>query len=125
MLKFVRTRSSSVAAALLVSLLSLQLPHTADADHDSHGSLALFAHDPSTHAIGKQAPGGEAPPLHCVVCHIARSFRPQTAASSPPVPVVSTRTLVHIDVFTAARPAVVAQPPLRSPPPPSPLATLA
>ena len=116
MLKFVRTRTSSVAAALLVSLFSLQLPHTADADHDSHGSLNLVAHDPSTHAVGNQAPGDEAPPLHCVVCHIARSFRPQTAASSLPVLAVSTSTLVHIEVFTAARPAVVAQPPLRSPP---------
>ena len=124
MLKFVRARTSSVAAALLVSLLSLQLPHTADADHDSHGSVVLFAHDPSTHAVGTQAPGDEAPPLHCVVCHIARSFRPQAAASSLPVPVVSTSTLVHLEVFTAARLSVVAQPPLRSPPA-SPLFALA
>jgi hypothetical protein len=124
MLKFVRTRSSSVAAALLVSLLSLQLPHTADADHDSHGSLALFAHDPSTHALRDTVPDDGTPPLHCVVCHIARSFRPQTDRPSLPVPVVSSGTLVHIDVFTAARPAVVAQPPLRSPPA-SPLSTLA
>ena len=124
MLKVVRARTSSVAAALLVSLLSLQLPHTADEDHDSHASAVLFAHDPSTHAVGNPAPGNEAPPLHCVVCHIARSFRPQTAASSLPLPVVSISTLVHIEVFTAARPSVVAQPPLRSPPA-SPLFTLA
>ena len=116
MLQFVRARTSSVAAALLVSLLSLQLPHTADADHDSHGSLVLFAHDPSTHALRGTEPGDGAPPLHCVVCHIARSFRPQTDTPSLPVPVVSTGTHVHLDVSTAARPAVVAQPPLRSPP---------
>jgi hypothetical protein len=122
MLKIVRQRTSSVAAALLVSLLSLQLPHTADADHDSHGSLALVAHDPSTHAIQDTARGHDAPPLHCVVCHIARSFRPQIAASSLPVPVVSSSTLVHIEVVTAARPSVAAQPPLRSPPA-SPLLT--
>jgi hypothetical protein len=98
MLKFVRARTSSVAAALLVSLLSLQLPHPADADHDSHASL------------------------HCVVCHLARSFRPQADPSSLPVPVVSTGTHAHLEVFTAARPAPLAQPPLRSPPP-SPIFT--
>ena len=124
MLKFVRTRTSSVAAALLVSLLSLQLPHTADADHDSHGALVLFAHDPSSHALRKTVPDDSTPPLHCVVCHIARSFRPQSNTPSLPVPAVSTSTLVHLAVFTAARPAVVAQPPLRSPPA-SPLSTFA
>ncbi len=124
MLKCLRARTSSVAAALLVSLLSLQLPHAPDTNHDSHGSLALFAHDPSTHAIQDTAPGDEAPPLHCVACHIARSFRPPIAASSPPLPVVSTSTVVHIEVFTTARPSVIGQPPLRSPPA-SPLFTLA
>jgi hypothetical protein len=124
MLKFVRARTSSVAAALLVSLLSLQLPHTADADHDSHGSLVLSAHDPSSHALRTTAPADSTPPLHCVVCHIARSFRLQTVGSPLPVPVVSTGTLVHLEPFTAARPAVVAQPPLRSPPAP-PRLTLA
>ena len=124
MLKLVRARTSSVAAALLVSLLSLQLPHPADADHDSHGSLALFAHDPSSHAVRDALPEDDAPPLHCVVCHLARSFRPQANAPSLPVPVVSTGTQTHLEVFTAAHPALLAQPPLRSPPP-SPFFTLA
>ena len=124
MLKLVRARTSSVATALLVSLLSLQLPHPADADHDSHGSLALFAHDPSSHAVRDALPDNDAPPLHCVVCHLARSFRPQANAPSLPVPVVSTGTQTHLEVFTAAHPALLAQPPLRSPPP-SPFFTLA
>ena len=124
MLKFVRARTSSVAAALLVSLLSLQLPHPADADHDSHGSLALLAHDPSSHAVRDALPDEGAPPLHCVVCHLARSFRPQANAPSLPVPVVSTGTQTHLEVFTAAHPALLAQPPLRSPPP-TPFFTLA
>lgn len=124
MLKVVRAGTSSVAAALLVSLLSLQVPHTADADHDSHGSQVLFAHDPSAHAFRDTVPGDGAPSLHCVVCHFARSFRPQTDSPSLPVPAVSTGARVHLEVFTAARPAVVAQPPLRSPPS-SPILALA
>ena len=124
MLKFVRARTSSVAAALLVLLLSLQLPHPADADHDSHGSLTLFAHDPSSHAVRDALPDDDAPPLHCVVCHLARSFRPQADATFLALPVVSTGTQTHLEVFTAAHPAPLAQPPLRSPPP-SPFFTLA
>jgi hypothetical protein len=124
MLTFVRARTSSVAATLLVSLLSLQLPHPGDADHDSHGSLALFAHDPASHAVRNTVPEEGTPPLHCVVCHLARSLRPQADASSLPLPVVSTGTHAHLEVFTAARPAPLAQPPLRSPPA-SPFFTLA
>ena len=124
MLTFVRARTSSVAAALLVSLLSLQLPHPADADHDSHGALALFAHDPSSHAVRDALPHDAAPPLHCVVCHLARSFRPQADATSLAIPVVSTGTQNHLKVFTAAHPLLLAQPPLRSPPP-TPFFTLA
>ncbi len=115
MLKVVRARTSSVAAALLLSLLSLQLPHTADADHDSHGSL-VFAHDASTHALRETVPDDGAPPLHCVTCHLARVSRPKCDGLTLPVPAVSSGIRITIEVFTAARPAVVAQPPLRSPP---------
>ena len=117
MLNVVRARLSPVAAALLVSLLALNLPHAADAEHD-HVAVAAFAHNASTHAIGTPQDDG-APPLHCVVCHFARLLRPRADAPTLPVPPTSAGTLVHIQIFTAARPAPVAQPPLRSPPAPS------
>ena len=116
MLKVVRTRTSTVAAALLVSLFSLHLPHVADADHEDHGSLVVFAHDASTHALSRTAPDDGAAPLHCVVCHFGRSVRPRTDPATLPAPTESTGAHLNLDVSTAARPALVAQPPLRAPP---------
>ena len=115
MLKLVRARTSTVVAALLVSLFSLHLPHVADADHEAHGALVVFAHNASTHAVSRTAPDdGTAP--HCVACHFGRSVRPRTDTAALPAPTESAGAHVNLDVFTAARPALVAQPPLRAPP---------
>ena len=116
MLKVVRARTSTVAAALLVSLFSLHLPHVADADHDAHESLVVFAHDASTHALSRTAPDAGAAPLHCVVCHFGRSVRPRTDAATLPAPTESTGAHINLDVFTTVRPVLVPQPPLRAPP---------
>jgi len=114
MLKVVRARTSTVAAALLVSLCSLHLPHGAETDHDTHGALVVFAHDVSTHALSRTAPDDGA--AHCVVCHFGRSVRPRTDAASLPAPTESAGAHRNLELFTAARPALVAQPPLRAPP---------
>src|SRR5688500_825955 len=116
MLKVVRARTSTVAAALLVSLFSLHLPHVADAGHDAHGALAVFVHDASSHALSRTVPDDGAAPLHCVVCHFGRSVRLRAETASLPAPTESTGARVHRDVFTAPRPALVARPPLRAPP---------
>jgi hypothetical protein len=63
MLRVVRARTSTVAAALLVSLFSLHLPHAPDAGHDAHGALAVFAHDASSHALSRTAPDDGAAPV--------------------------------------------------------------
>ena len=114
MLKVVRARTSTVVAALLVSLCSLYLPHAADTGHDAHGGLVVFAHDASTHAVRRTAPDDGA--AHCVVCHFGRSVRARTDAASLPAPTESAGAHGNLELFTAARPALVAQPPLRAPP---------
>ena len=116
MSKVVRARTSPVAAALLVSFLVLPLAHVADADHDPHAALAVFVHNASTHALSPAAPDDGAPPLHCVACHVARSLRPRSDAAPLPAPDESAGAHTRLEVFTAARPAPAAQPPLRSPP---------
>ena len=122
MLKVVRARRSVVAAALLVSLVSLSLPHVGDAHHDPDGPMVVFAHDPSAHTLRANGTDNGALPPHCVVCHLARSFRLRTESHVLPAPPVAAGVRVHIDISTAARPAPVAQPPLRSPPIPPVLA---
>jgi hypothetical protein len=114
MLKVVRARTSTVAAALLVSLCSLHLPHAPDDDHDAHGALAVFAHDASTHALSRTA--ADAGAAHCVVCHFGRSVRPRADAASLPAPTESAGAHSNLELLTAARPALVTHPPLRAPP---------
>jgi hypothetical protein len=116
MLKLARARISPAATVLLVSFLSLNLPHVGDAHHDPDGAIVVFAHDASAHRVSGNAPEDGAPPQHCVVCHLARSFLPRTEATSLPAPIAEASTRVHVEVFTAPRTALVAQPPLRSPP---------
>jgi hypothetical protein len=55
-------------------------------------------------------------PIHCLACHLARSFRPRTEGRIVTAPASQTGTRVHLRVVTASHAAPVAQPPLRSPP---------
>jgi hypothetical protein len=116
MLHWFRVRASSIAAvaaiALGVAIGSSAVPHEDDC-HDA--ACTVVEHDASAHRIGAPA-GSSDEPLHCLVCHWARSFRPRTEARILPTPAAEPGTTIHLEYFTAAVSAPVAQPPLRSPP---------
>jgi hypothetical protein len=117
MLRWFRARASRIAATLIVSLTalggSLLAPHPIDC-HDE--CAAAVTHDASAHGMRANVPATEEHPLHCLVCHWARSFRPQTETRFVPAPAAQAGTRVHVVVFTVAPSDQVAQPPLRSPP---------
>lgn len=119
MLHWFRSRASGVAAMLLLSLAALDgsavSPHEDDC-HDPGCSLAVVEHDATAHRITASSTVPGSHPLHCLVCHWTRTFRPQIATTFVASPTVLVRTYVRFDLVIVARNAQVAQPPLRSPP---------
>ena len=114
-----RAKSRIVAAALLVSLASLggslYAPHAVDC-HDAECGTIFVAHDASAHRVSAAPAAAETHPLHCLVCHWARSFRPRIEVRFLTAPAAQAGYVVHIEYFTPAARARAAQPPLRSPP---------
>lgn len=119
MLRWFRVRASQIAATLLVSVTALGGSLLAPHPIDCHDACAVaVTHDASAHRVHANVPETEDHPLHCLVCHWARSFRPQTETRFVPAPAAQAGTRVHVVVFTVAPADQVAQPPLRSPPTP-------
>jgi hypothetical protein len=114
-----RARARAVSATLLVSLaslgMSLYAPHPADC-HDADCGTILVAHDASAHRVTAAPTAAETHPLHCLVCHWARSFRPRIEVRFLTAPAAQAGVTVHVEYFTTAVSAPVAQPPLRAPP---------
>lgn len=121
MLTWFRVRASRVAAALLLAVVafggSLAAPHATDC-HDVTCASAVVAHDASAHRVRGATAAAAVHPLHCLVCHWARSFRPPTEARVLSAPAGCAGACLRVDVFTAYSAAPAAQPPLRSPPAP-------
>ena len=121
MLRWFRLHASRIAVSAIISLAALGgsavSPHEDDCHDAACGAMAV-EHDAAAHRIGGPRTGADAQLPHCLVCHFARSFRPQIEARLVSTPVVDTGTTVHAEFFTVARRAQVAQPPLRSPPAP-------
>lgn len=119
MLRWFRVHASRIAIAAIISLgtvgVSAVSPHEDDC-HDAACRAMAVQHDAAAHSIGAPAAGADVHPLHCLVCHWVRSFRPPTEARILSTPVAEAGTAVHVELFTAARSTQVAQPPLRSPP---------
>lgn len=119
MLAWFRARASRIAMAAVVSLATLGTsaitPHEDDC-HDSSCAMLAVAHDADDHRVGGPASSADEHPLHCLVCHWTRTFRPQIATKVVAVPAVLIRMYSRFDLITLARNAQVAQPPLRSPP---------
>ena len=120
MLAWYRARTRSLASLLLVALASLAAATGAPHADDCHETLCITAvveHDPAAHQVQGKPPS-DAHPLHCVICHWIRAFKPaaQTAYSqTPPVP---DDVLVHAPFVGTPASFPAAQPPLRSPPAP-------
>jgi hypothetical protein len=107
----------------LVSLVTLTVwsvaPHPADCHDADCGVVA--PHDPSGHSIGRELQSSQQP-IHCVLCHWTRFFRPSTETARLFVPVVEDDVRVHVVVFRTLQQFAAAQPPLRAPPASLPLA---
>ena len=118
MLTWFRARASCVAIVALASLASLGVslvqPHPLDCHDDC--ATASVVHDAAAHRIGADASDADSHPLHCLVCHFARSFRPHSEVKFVTAPATPAGTLVHVETFTASPAARAAQPPLRAPP---------
>jgi hypothetical protein len=118
MLRWFRLYATRITLATLCALASLGasvvLPHGDDC-HDACLPMAV-EHDSSAHRIVASSSGDEVHPLHCLVCHWLRSFRPQTETRVLFVSGAEAVTVHHIDSFAASLAAPTAQPPLRAPP---------
>ena len=119
MLYWFRVHASRIAVTAIISLgalgVSVVSPHVDDC-HDAGCRAVAVDHDASAHAFGAPPTATDAPPLHCLVCHLARSFRPRAEARIMSAPAADAGTAAPIELFTAAVSAPAAQPPLRSPP---------
>jgi hypothetical protein len=118
MLYWFRIRASRIAALATVALTtavgSSIMPHEDDC-HDAACRPIAVEHDASAHRI-TIPDGADSHAPHCLACHWARSFRPRPESRILPTPAAEAGITVHVEYFTAAVSAPVAQPPLRSPP---------
>jgi hypothetical protein len=119
MLRWFRVHASQIAITAIISLAAVGVsavsPHEDDC-HDAACRAMAVEHDAAAHRIGAPPTGTDAAPLHCLVCHWGRSFRPRTEGRILSTPAAEAGTAVHVELFTAAAAAPAAQPPLRSPP---------
>ena len=118
MLKWFRLSQRCTAVVVLASLASLGISLAGPHDDECHDAecFAAIAHDSSDHQIAADPSRDEAPPLHCVVCHFARSFRLHSETVFVAAPAAVAGLWINVEIYTAAPVAPAAQPPLRSPP---------
>ena len=69
-----RRRARGTAAALLVAVVALAVPHSFDPHHDAdaHG---IVIHNATTHRLVASDSQQDDHALHCLACHVARSLR--------------------------------------------------
>ena len=115
-----RACAQAIARALLVSVVALGASMAAPHPDDCHEACmpGVVSHDAAAHAFRASPDAAAAHPLHCLVCHWARSFRPDTEVRFVSSPSVQAGTPVHVEPVAVALVTTVAQPPLRSPPTP-------
>ena len=117
MMKWFRFTRRCTAVMVLASLASLGISLAGAHPDDCHDDcLTAVVHDASAHQISSGSSVPTAPPLHCLVCHWVRSFRPRSQAVFVSAPVAATGIWINVEIFTAAAVAPSAQPSLRSPP---------
>jgi hypothetical protein len=121
MLRVLAAKGRAIAVLLLASLAgsgsSQLLPAHGGDGHDLAcvPGVAL-PHDESAHRLAADTPSESEHPLHCLVCHWARTFRPAGAPLRQPAPVLASHAFVHVDIVIAPTAAVSAQVSPRSPP---------
>jgi hypothetical protein len=119
MLCWFRVHASRIAVTAIISLAAVGVsavsPHVDDC-HDGGCGVIAVDHDASAHVIDAPPTGTDAHPLHCLVCHFVRSFRPRAEARIVSAPAADAGTAVHIELFTAAASVLSTQLPARAPP---------
>ena len=118
MLKWFRVRASSIALVAMFSMAAVGGSAVVPHEDDCHEACPASAgHNPAAHRIGGKSVDADSHPLHCLVCHWVRAFRPRTEARIVSAPSTETAVNVYIEIVSVSGRAPVAQPPLRSPPP--------
>ena len=102
MLQWFRSRASSIAVCAVVAMGVV-------------GGSAVV-HDAAAHAVRAPIAPETEHPLHCLVCHWVRAFRPRTEARVVSAPTSDAGAGMPVQFFAIFSRAPVAQPPLRSPP---------
>lgn len=119
MLQWFRVRASRIAVTAIVSMTavggSTVFPHEDDC-HDAACSPIAVEHDAAAHRVGAASTTDDSHPLHCLVCHWVRAFRPRTEVRIVSMLTANTGISIPIQLFTTSTGAPVSQPPLRSPP---------
>lgn len=117
MLQWFRARASSIAAVAMLAMAAVGGSAVVPHEDDCHDTCpAVVDHNPGAHRIGGKSVDADSHPLHCLVCHWVRAFRPRTEARVVSVPSTETAVNIHADIVSIAGRAPIAQPPLRSPP---------
>jgi hypothetical protein len=118
MLQWFRVRATRVAAVTLAWTITVGAaavaPHEDDC-HDAACRALIVAHDASAHRVVVPV-DDESHPLHCLVCHWIRAFRPRTEARFVSTLASEAGVRIPLPLVTISGRASFAQPPLRSPP---------
>jgi hypothetical protein len=118
MLQWFRARAAAIATVAMLSMAvvggSAVVPH----EDDCHDACPANGgqHDPAAHRIGGTSVDEDSHPLHCLVCHWVRAFRPRTEARVVSAESTETGVNLYVEIVSVSGRAPVAQPPLRSPP---------
>jgi len=119
MLQWFRVRRARVAATTLLWMVAVSgaavAPHEDDC-HDAACAALAVDHDAAAHRVGAASADADTHPLHCLVCHWVRAFRPRTEVRIVSTPTVDAGVRMPVQFFTISGRAPVAQPTLRSPP---------
>jgi hypothetical protein len=123
MLGRLRACARGVASTLLVSLAvatgSEALPSHAGENHDAAcAALIVGQHEEAAHRLTSAVVSHSTHPLHCLVCHWARAFRPIGTVLAHQSPVLEARATFQFGNLPAPAVVLPAQLTLRSPPSP-------
>jgi hypothetical protein len=121
MLRVFRGQALAISSAVLLSLAAATisqtlLAHTPDEHDIGWAPLRAVPHDESAHQLGAAQTSDSPHPLHCLVCHWVRAFRPLRSALAHQAPDLERRASLHFGALPAPTTLVTAQLTLRSPP---------
>ncbi len=116
-MQWFRAQTARIAAVTIVWMALVGALAIVPHDDDSHDTYAFaVTHDHSAHRVEAAGSDVDSHPLHCLVCHWVRAFRPRTEARTASLPAADAGISLPLELFSISATAPVSQPPLRSPP---------